>query len=415
MSPLLLAARAVKRALARSVRYLKLPRSARRERRTDLAGLPPTDPGPERVIVEGVAWLGRAQDFSSTRDGGVARHYSLLSGWAPSYPETTGYIIPTLLDFARWRGGAEGEGARRRARRMLDWLVAIQLPGGGFQGGTVGAKPVVPVTFNTGQILLGLAAGVREFGESYLPAMHRAASWLVQTQGPDGCWRKHPSPFAALGEKAYDTHVAWGLLEAARAAREPRYQAAALKNVRWALARQLPNGWFDDCCLEDRARPMTHALGYVLRGVVEAHRCTGDADLLAAARRTADGLLTALAGDGRLPGRLDRAWGSDTPWVCLTGSAQIALCWLLLAQATGDERYREAGFLVNRFVRRSVRLEGALEVRGGVKGSFPVHGDYGPYEYLNWACKFTIDANLLELAIKEGPAGNHYRRPPETW
>ena len=39
---------------------------------------------------------------------------------------------------------------------------------------------------------------------------------------------------------------------------------------------------------------------------------------------------------------------------------------------------------------------------GGVKGSFPVDGGYGTYEYLNWAAKFTIDANVKELALS-GP------------
>jgi hypothetical protein len=43
-------------------------------------------------------------------------------------------------------------------------------------------------------------------------------------------------------------------------------------------------------------------------------------------------------------------------------------------------------------------IGGPPDVRGGVKGSFPVDGAYGPYEYLNWACKFFVDANLLEHA-----------------
>ncbi len=335
-------ARTVKRSVTRAIRYLQLPAAARRESRADLGGLSPTDPGAERVILEGIAWLGRAQDFSTTADGGVARHYSLVDGWGPSYPETTGYIIPTLLDFARWRGGPEAEDARRRVRRMLDWFVAIQLPGGGFQGGTVNQQPVVPVTFNTGQILLGLAAGVREWGAPYRAAMHQAADWLVETQDSDGCWRKHPTPFAEPGLKAYETHVAWGLLEAARASGEARYADAALANVHWALTRQQPNGWFEDCCLSDTTRPWTHTIGYALKGIVEAQRYTADPELLAAARRTADGVLSALAPDGRLPGRLDRDWNGAASYVCLTGSVQIGICWLFLAQATGEERYREA-------------------------------------------------------------------------
>ena len=91
---------------------------------------------------------------------------------------------------------------------MLDWFTLIQFPEGGFQGGLVTHEPRIPVTFNTGQILLGLASGAVWFGEEkYLDAMHRAARWLAATQDADGCWRKFPTPFAAPGEKTYETHV----------------------------------------------------------------------------------------------------------------------------------------------------------------------------------------------------------------
>jgi hypothetical protein len=377
----------------KSLTFLRLPAAARAEVLRDRRNRLPDDPGCDRIIDEGLGWLGRAQDHSRTADGGVARHYSLRTGWGASYPETTGYIVPTMLEGARLRGREEH---RDRARRMLDWLVSIQLPCGGFQGGVIDQTPVVPVTFNTGQILMGLAAGVREFGGAYLEPMRRAADWLVATQDPDGCWRRFATPFAAPGEKAYETHVAWGLLEASRARPEPRYVEAALRNVGWALGHQRGNGWFARCCLDDPDHPLTHTLGYVLRGVVEAHRETGDAALLEAACRTADGLLGALRPDGVLPGRLGSDWGAAAPWVCLTGSAQVAHCWLLLAEATGEARYREAARAANRFVRRTVRIDGPPEARGAVKGSWPVQGGYGTFQYLNWACKFLVDSCILE-------------------
>ena len=386
-------------AAVRGVRHsMQLPLSARIASYRDRRGLPPNDPGIERVIQEGVGWLGRAQDNANPIDGGIARHFSLVTGWSPSYPETTGYIVPTLLEYGRLYKDAA---VRQRAKRALDWLVSIQFPDGGFQGGPIGAEPLVPVTFNTGQILLGLAAGVREFGDEYRQAMARAADWLVKTQDPDGCWRAHPTPFAHPGEKAYETHVAWGLFEAARVAPESRYANAALANVRWALTRQKLNGWFSHCCLTDATQPLTHTLGYVLRGLVEAYLFTQDAKLLQACRKTADGLLSALQADGFLPGRLRADWNAAVPWACLTGTAQIAICWLLLYRQTDDLRYRDAAYAANRYVRRTVTLTGPPTVRGGVKGSFPVDGSYGQYEYLSWACKFLVDSLLLERALRE--------------
>jgi squalene-hopene cyclase-like protein len=374
----------------------KLTALAREARRRDREGLPQHDPGSDAVIEEGIVWLGRAQDCSASADGGVARDYSLLNGWSTSYPETTGYIVPTVLDFARSRGD---RGARDRARRMLDWLVSIQLQGGGFQGGRIEATPVVPVTFNTGQILLGLAAGEQEFG-GYREAMHRAADWLVATQDPDGCWRKHPTPFAEPGEKVYETHVAWGLFEAERVAPGRGYGNAGLRNVRWALTRQRENGWFSDNCLLDPIRPLTHTIGYALRGVIEAHRLSGEPVFLEAARRTADALLGAIGPDGRLAGRLDASWEPSAPYVCLTGSVQIAHCLLMLYLVTGNVAYRDKAYALNAYVRRTIDVTGAPETRGGVKGSFPVDGSYGRYEYLNWAVKFTIDANVLERDVR---------------
>jgi len=276
----------------------------------------------------------------------------------------------------------------------------------GSRGGRIDSKPVVPVTFNTGQILLGLAAGVADLGDAYRDAMNAAARWLAESLDDDGCWRRHPTPFAQPGEKAYETHVSWGLFEADRVAPGNGFGEAGLRQIAWALTKQADNGWVADCCLVNPSQPLTHTLGYFLRGVVEAYRLSDDPALLAAARRTADGLLTALDPDGRLPGRLTADWSAAVPWVCLTGSVQIAHCWLMLYQYTEDPRYRDAALSTNAFVRRTVRVDGPPETRGGVKGSFPVHGDYGTYEYLNWAAKFCIDSNVLELAVGRGPKGD---------
>ena len=380
----------------------QLPELAKGERARDRAAPLEPDPGIDAAVHGALAWLGRAQDHSATADGGAARHFSLIDGWSASYPETSGYIVPTLIDCAHRYNDAA---LRDRARRMLDWLVSIQFPEGGFQGSTVDATPRVPVTFNTGQILLGLAAGVREFGDVYRDPMRRAADWLATSQDPDGCWRRHRTPFAKPSDKAYETHVSWGLYEAARIEHNASWVEAANHQVRWAMGKQRPNGWFAENCLTDPANPLTHTIGYVMRGVLEAYRFTGDRDFLDSALRCGRGALSACAPDGRLPGRLSQEWKGAVEWVCLTGSVQVAHCWLLLSDITGDVAFRQAAFAANAYVRRSVRTSGDPGLVGGVKGSLPIDGGYCTYELPNWASKFFIDANLLEATARRAPAG----------
>jgi hypothetical protein len=363
------------------------------------------DPGPQAVIDAGLRWLCLAQDQTASNDGGIARHFSLLTGWANSYPETTGYAIPTLLAHSQRSNEASFSD---RAKRALDWLVSIQFENGAFQGGTVGVTPVLPVTFDTGQILLGLAAGATVFGEPYTTAMCRAADWLVSVQSKNGSWEVlNPHLNTHLeAARTFETHVAWGLLEAGCVGKNQTWSEAGLANIRWALTNQQSNGWFPHCCLTDSLRPLTHTLAYALRGVIEGYRFSREPALLEAALRTAGAMEKSMGADGFLPGRFNQDWSPAVKWACLTGTAQTAICWLMLYEEKQDPRFLNAARIANRYVRRTINLDGPPETLGGVKGSFPVWGHYGRFEYLNWACKFMIDANTLELDLEKAAACN---------
>jgi hypothetical protein len=353
-----------------------------------------SDCDPDRAVELMLNWLCRAQDMSPGRDGGVSGFYKLGSGWAASYPETTGYIICSFIDQGLKRGSGD---LLDRARRMLDWLVEIQFPEGGFQAGLIDAARPVPVTFNTGQILLGLARGVEVFGDRYQDAMARAANWLVETQDTDGCWRSAPTPLAAAGDKAYETHVSWGLFEAARVAGRQSWGEAGLRQVRWAVSKLQPNGWMADCCLSDSQAPLTHTLGYALKGIIEAYRFSNDPFFLDAAVHFADGLAGCIGQDGYLAGRLRRDWSPAVDWACVTGSSQIAWSLMFLGQNAERARYQALARKLNQFVRRTIPVAGDVNVIGGVRGSFPINGEYFPFAFPNWAAKFTLDANQFEL------------------
>ena len=68
-----------------------------------------------------------------------------------SYPETTGYIIPTFIKLSDTFCDTV---LLDRAVQMGEWEIAIQMENGAVMGGKVNPNPS-PAVFNTGMVLLG--------------------------------------------------------------------------------------------------------------------------------------------------------------------------------------------------------------------------------------------------------------------
>lgn len=354
------------------------------------------DRGAEKSIRAVIQWLIDAQKFSSTKDNGIARHFHILNGWGPSYPETSGYIVPTLLKCAE---AFQRPDLLVMSKVVLDWLVEIQLDSGAFQGGTADVLQKTPVAFNTGQIILGLASGVETFGSLYSHPLLRASEWLCNIQDSDGSWTSTRSPFGGPGLKSYDTHIAWGLYQAAKVTGCKDFLDAAERNIKWALSFQHDNGWPASCCLSNPDIPLTHTIGYYFRGLIEAYRHTNNYQYLDAALLMSSGLSEVVTDSGFLPGRIGNHWNAAADWSCLTGSAQIAACLFILAEITHDLSLQNQAIRMNSYIRRSMHIEGPTGVKGGIKGSDPITGSYNPFMYLNWAAKFAIDSFLMELQL----------------
>ncbi len=360
-------------------------------------GRPPIEP--DVHLLAAVDWICRAHDASV--DDGVPHSYDLKTDrWLPSYPETTGYIIPTLFDVARVFDRAD---LCERALRMARWEASIQMTDGGIQAGVIGADPLVPTIFNTGQVLFGLARAWKESGDPILrDAAHAAARWLVQAQDVDGCWRRFPSPFTTTEVATYNTRTAFALAIAAETLGEGSYLEAAVRNVDWAVSQSLANGWLPGNCLSQHVddRALTHTLAYAIRGIVEVGAASGREDLVARGVELAAITATLQRADGSLPGYVSPAWKSLARWSCVTGNAQMALNWARIAHLTGDSQPLEWARKANAFNMSVQDLHSDESgVRGAMPGSFPFDGDYMTWRFPNWAAKFFVDALLIQ---KEG-------------
>ena len=114
-------------------------------------------------------WLCRTHDVTGRR--GSSKGFSLLHGWLPAYPETTGYVIGTLLEHGE-RVGDDSFAAR--AREMGDWEIEVQNPDGGVMEGAVRTPPTSSVVFNTGMVIHGWLDLHARFRRGALPRGRRA-------------------------------------------------------------------------------------------------------------------------------------------------------------------------------------------------------------------------------------------------
>jgi hypothetical protein len=346
-------------------------------------------------------WLLYAQ--AATPDDGVAHSYDIREKkWLASYPETTGYVIPTLYDYAKYYNLPKYAEA---ATRMAVWESEIQLADGGVRAGMIDADIVAPTIFNTGQVLFGWAKAWLETGdERFKTSLIRSADWLVAAQDKDGAWRRFPSPFTSSKLNSYNTRSAFGLVRAYQALEKTEYLDAAIANVDWTLSRAHANDWLPDNCLSENSdlTALTHTIAYSIRGILEVGVAAERNDFVETALKMAKHVALCQREDGALNAYYTPEWKTSVAWSCITGNSQMAINWLRLAQLTGNNELIIHAKKANRFNMSIQNLNSDdLKIRGAIKGSHPISGGYMTYRYPNWATKFFMDGLMLEQLFDE--------------
>lgn len=336
-------------------------------------------------------WLCKAQD--ATKHGGVSLGYNVQKGWERAFPETSGYIVSTFFNYFYLTNDAL---YCERAIRILEWLCQIQQPDGSICGIMKGAQS--PLVFDTGQVLFGFLRGFQEIRDkNYLQRAIQAGDWLISIQDKNGKW----SQYEFLNQiHTYNTRIAWALLILSRLTGKKQYKNAAEKNIQWALSQQVPSGWYTNNAFSSEQPVFTHTIAYATRGILECGLITENQEWIERASIPASALLSRQRKDGSLAGSYDIHWKPTSSSSCLTGNAQMAVVWLRLFQYTQEEKYllgakKAISFLVQ--CQEKSRI--FPSIHGAIPGSWPIHGNYLPFVYPNWAVKFFADAILLYFNV----------------
>lgn len=345
-------------------------------------------------VNDAVNWLLYSQKMM--KDAGIGS-YHIINKWSGSYPETTGYIIPTLIEYGQ---NANDNEILDKAVSAADWLLEIQKESGGWQGGRIEEdKP--EIVFNTGQIIRGMISVYNyNKNEKYLKAATKAAEWLCSIQSEDGSWKKN----ALMNrERVYDSYVDLPLLLVYFLTSEEKFLLAAKKNLYWIINKnQEANGWFADCdnTIKNNDRPILHTISYTIDGLLDSGIILDDERLIEAAEKPAKILLEKFRTNGYLNGRYDSEW-KGTEYPLLTGCAQISIVWMKLYKTKKEKEYLEGAKRMNNILialqkRTKTEYPG---IKGAISGSFPIWGKYEPFAFPNWATKYFIDALMIESKL----------------
>jgi hypothetical protein len=334
-------------------------------------------PKPDALALD---WLRQA--FAATGGRGFSHSYRPLFGWAKAYPETTGYLIETLLHYSVQRGEAD---LRRMAEASADWLCAIQRPDGAFPALLAGNPN--PSVFNTAQILFGLTQTDRK------TAALRARNWLAGALEPDGSWRQ--AAYQPGFTPTYYTRAVWGVLYSLETWPDPEVREAMRRALRFYSRRILPNGAVAAWGFFPGRPAFTHTLAYTLEGFLESALLLSEPEILDKTGRAMEALAERVGKEGRLAGRYDLHWRGDYSFQCLPGLAQCSLLFARWYALRGQSRCRALSAQLLETLLPHQYVCGPAGVRGAIAGSAPIWGPYLRFRFPNWGVKFLLDALLV--------------------
>lgn len=272
-----------------------------------------------------------------------------------SYPEVTGYFIPTLLSI----------GEHDLACQYARWLLAVQRRDGSF------GLNEHSYAFDTGQVVRGWVALLEQMPELEQP-LRRACDWLIETADCQTGRLMVPPLEAAWslgrrGQVSEGIHllVLPSLYRAGELLNKSRYCEFVSKSR---------NYYLKNVNLTDFSQPnaLTHFYAYIQEALLELG-CEDEA------RRGMASVAGFQQPTGAVPGY------SDVSWVCSTGLAQLAQVWYRL----GETERADAALKF---------LEMVQNPSGGFFGSYGVGANYFPAEEISWACKYAIEAVQQQIA-----------------
>lgn len=274
------------------------------------------------------------------------------SKFKKSYPEVTGYYIPTLL---RW-------GYKELAIQYAKWLCQIQHEDGAWYD-TQGENPYI---FDSAQILKGLIA-IREYIPEVDTSIEKGCDWILSNMTSEGRLvspLENPWGDGKTYSELIHTYCISPIKEAGKLLNREDYVKKA----------DLIVDYYTTKCRDKILNfdLLSHFYAYVMEAMIDI----GHEEL---AREAMDKIATIQKESGAVPGY------NNVDWVCSTGLFQLALVWFRLGDL--ERGHKAFGY--------ACKLQNET---GGWYGSYISEDNaneintYFPDAEISWANKYFLDA-----------------------
>ncbi|NNE27689.1 MAG: hypothetical protein HKN09_12665 [Saprospiraceae bacterium] len=334
------------------------------------------------ALKSNLNWINKS--IHATNGNGSAAYRWSWGKWGPAYPETTGYLIPTLL---RSSTVLRDSSLKDSAHHLALFLISIQNEDGSFP---LQIKSKDINVFDCAQILLGLCCYYDQVKvEDVLKSIDQSLRWLIHQFDEHGQIKQYN--LYQEYNPAYYLRILWPIFKALdilQLSFPEKLRAAFI-----SLSQNIEKGYVHKASFKPGDAAYSHTIIYTIRGMIECERYIDQA-----APNSADNFLRywfyQILESKSFPGQVKHDGTVDYSFICTSGHLQLIICLLkkqtlfpasdlqIVVKSLFDPIYRSQktmGFNV-----------------GGIPSSLPIYGKYQRFKYTNWTQKFYCDA-LMDI------------------
>ena len=341
----------------------------------------------EESLIQNIEWINKS--FAVNNNEGSSASQNLFGRWSQVYPETTGYLISTILKTQV----IERKEKMKLAFSQLLFLEKIKNEDGSFYQSMDNKEPIV---FDTAQILLGLisiAPLIAVFGD-VVSTCSAAHEWLYAQLNEKGEFKKYN--YVKDYNPAYYSRIAWPMV-AWESINEKKPREKTVQLIKRICQLQNENLSFNDWGFYPEQKAYTHTIAYTLRGLYECGLILNDNEIKDQVCSSLRRFIELVKRDNRVGGAYDLDWQADTSFICATGNAQLALLLMMVYRHKRENIFLE---IVPKLLKPLVKAQRSWYNRAAVPSSIPIWGPYQRFKYTNWTQKFYSEALTFLLNLR---------------